>query len=175
MNLRTIDIDQFFCHSFTLWKEKWMLLTAGSLESMKFNSMTISWGSLGYIWNKPFVQVAVRPSRLTFQYINDYADFTLCIFPEKYRKQMQNLGSKSGREMDKINRSGFTPVKAYMTSAPAFEEAELVIECRKIYWQDLDADHLLDMGILSNYPRGDFHRIFFGEILVVQGTDEYLS
>lgn len=77
--------------------------------------------------------------------------------------------------MDKINRSGFTPVKAYMTSAPAFEEAELVIECRKIYWQDLDADHLLDMGILSNYPRGDFHRIFFGEILAVQGTEEYLS
>ncbi len=173
MSLKSIDIDQFCCNSFTLWKNKWMLLTAGSLDLMKFNCMTISWGSLGYLWNKPFVQVTVRPSRLTFQYLNDYPDFTLCVFPEEYRKQLQNLGAKSGRVMDKINHSGLTPAKASIVAAPAFEEAELVIECRKIYWQDFDPDHFLDMGILSCYPQGDFHRSMFGEILAVQGIKEY--
>jgi flavin reductase (DIM6/NTAB) family NADH-FMN oxidoreductase RutF len=173
MKINPIDIDQFCTRSFSLWKDKWMLLTAGSRELKKFNCMTISWGSIGYMWNKPFAQVAVRPSRLTFQYISDYPDFTLCIFPEKYRQLLQNLGARSGREMDKINHSGFTPIPAKRVEAPAFEEAELVIECRKIFWQDFDADHFLDMTILSSYPQGDFHREFFGEILSIRGSQEY--
>lgn len=173
MDIKPINIEKFTAKSFSLWNDKWMLLTAGSLERQDFNAMTISWGSIGIMWNKPFVQIAVRPSRLTYQFINDYPDFSLCVFPDTYHEKLQILGSKSGREMDKINHSGFTPVKASRIASPVYKEAELAFECRKIYWQDFEPDHFLDMEVLTCYPRDDFHRVFFGHIIAVQGTEQY--
>lgn len=173
MDLRSIDIYRFTTQSCSVWKNRWMLLTSGSLEEMKFNCMTVSWGSMGVMWNKPFVQVVVRPSRHTFEFINTYPDFTLCVFPAKYKKTLQLLGSKSGRSMDKINHSGFTPIKAQKVAAPGFSEAELLIECRKIYWQDFEPDHFLDKKIMPNYPERDFHRVFYGEIVWIEGVEQY--
>lgn len=173
MELKPIDINIFAARSFSIWKDKWMLLTSGNFEENNFNCMTVSWGSIGIMWNKPFAQVVVRPTRHTYQFINEYPDFTLCVFPERYRAQLQELGSKSGRSMDKIFHSGLTPVKAVKTSAPAYDEAELVIECRKIYWQDYDPDHFLDAKINSHYIDRDYHRVYFGEILSIRGIQLY--
>lgn len=173
MKLDLIDVNSFVSRSFSIWKDNWMLLTSGSFEEKKFNCMTISWGSMGIMWNKPFAQVAVRPTRYTFQFINEYPDFTLCVFPEEFRPQLQELGSRSGRSMDKVFQSGLTPVKAVETAAPVYEEAELVIECRKSYWQDYDPDHFLDTQINTHYTDNDYHRIFFGEILSIRGVPQY--
>ncbi len=173
MKLDFIDFDNFISRSFSIWKDNWMLLTSGNFEEKKFNCMTISWGSIGIMWNKPFAQVAVRPTRYTFHFINKYPDFTLCVFPEKFRPQLQELGSRSGRSMDKISHSGLTPTKAEVTAAPVYEEAELVIECRKIYWQDYDLGHFLDPQINTHYTDNDFHRIYFGEILSIRGAPHY--
>jgi len=173
MNLKPIDINNFSARSFSIWKDKWMLLTSGSFEDKAYNCMTVSWGSIGIMWNKPFAQVAVRPTRHTFQFINEYPDFTLCVFPERYRTQLQVLGSRSGRSMDKVSQSGLTPVKAATTSAPVYSEAELVIECRKMYWQDYDPNHFLDAQINSHYTESDYHRIYFGEILSIRGIPQY--
>jgi flavin reductase (DIM6/NTAB) family NADH-FMN oxidoreductase RutF len=175
MELNTIDINHFATRSFSIWKDKWMLLTAGSFEDKKFNCMTISWGSIGIMWNKPFVQVAVRPTRHTFQFINKYPDFTLCVFPEKYRTQLQELGSKSGRSMDKISHSGLTPMKSAATSAPAYEEAELVFDAARFYWQDYDSKSFFDAQINTHYTNNDYHRIYFGEILSIRGVPQYHS
>lgn len=175
MTLNQIPFDKFLLKGYSLWEEQWLLLTAGDFEQKKFNSMTISWGSLGVIWNKPFVQVVVRPTRYTFEFINEYPDFTLCIFPEEQRKILNKLGSKSGRDIDKIAHSGLTPCPAELVAAPAYEEAELILECRKLYWQDMDPSHFLNEKIQGNYSRNDYHRIFFGEILAIQGTDQFSS
>ena len=156
-----------------LWAQKWMLLTSGDFAKGKFNTMAVGWGSLGTMWNKPFAQIVVRPTRYTLEFLEANDTFTLCAFPEANRKAVQLLGSKSGRDGDKLAESGLTPVAASRVAAPAFAEAELVIECRKIYWDDLDAGHFLDPAIDRNYPKKDYHRIFFGEILDVSGTDAY--
>lgn len=149
-------------------KTEWLLLCAGEYASGHFNAMTISWGSYGQIWDRMFFQVVVRPTRYTYEFMERYDTFTLSAFtPEKYRKALSLLGSRSGRESDKISLAGLTPVPSYRVAAPSFAEAYLVIECRKIYWQDLDPSHFLDPAIEENYPRRDYHRIYFGEILVV--------
>ena len=159
-----------------LFQDQWFLLTSGDFEKAQYNTMTIAWGSLGTMWEVPFVQVVVRPSRYTFEFMEKYETFTLCAFPAQKRKALSLLGAKSGRDLDKISLSGLTPQASVAVAAPSFAEAELVIECRKNYWQDLDPSHFLDPTIgPQRYPKGDFHRIYFGEVLAVMGEDPYRS
>jgi flavin reductase (DIM6/NTAB) family NADH-FMN oxidoreductase RutF len=165
MSLKPIPIHEFSARIFDLFDNHWLLLTSGDFKTGHYNAMTISWGSAGILWNKPFVQVVVRPTRFTYEFMEKYETFTLCAFPETYRKAMQLLGSKSGRDGDKIAASKLTPLAAHLVAAPLFAEAHLVLECRKIYWQDLDPAHFLDPPIEGNYPHKDYHRAWFGEVL----------
>lgn len=157
--------------SVDIWFKRWFVLTAGDMD--KFNSMTVAWGSIGGIWEMPFVQVVVRPGRHTFGFMNDSDSFTLCSFPPRYRKDLALLGSRSGRDGDKIALTRLTVGRSEAVAAPCFKEADLVIECRKIYWQDFDPGHFLSGKIMPNYPDRDFHRLFFGEMLAVRGSDEF--
>ena len=127
------------------------------------------------MWNKPFCQVVVRPTRFTYQFMEAYDTFTLCAFPAQFKKALKLLGTKSGREGDKIKESGLTVIASRKVPAPAFEEAELIMECKKIYWQDFDPGHFLDHSIQSAYPHKDYHRIYFGEIFHIAGTQDFLS
>jgi flavin reductase (DIM6/NTAB) family NADH-FMN oxidoreductase RutF len=173
MNLNIIPFDKFIARPHDLWNNRWLLLTCGDYSEKTFNTMTVAWGSMGTMWNKPFVQVVVRPSRYTYQFMEKYKTFTLCVFPEKHRDALQLLGSRSGRDSDKIRESGLTPIACQKIDAPGFAEAELIIECRKIYFDDMAADHFLDSDITSHYPEKDHHRIYFGEIIRVSGIEGY--
>lgn len=163
------DIQAFIEKAHQRWGKQWLLLTSGDFEKRHFNTMTVGWGSFGTMWNKPFAQVVVRPTRYTYEFMEQYETFTLCGFPEQYRPALQLLGSKSGRDGDKIAEAGLTPVAASQVQAPVFAEAELVVECHKIYWDDLEPGHFLDAGIETNYPLKDYHRIYFGHIVEVSG------
>lgn len=174
MERSPIVIEEFTVKAYGIFETEWMLLTAGDFATRQFNTMTISWGSLGVMWNKPFAQVVVRPARHTYTFIEQYDTFTLCAFPRQYHRALSLLGTKSGRDGDKIAEAGLTPTAfAPGCAAPAFVEAELVIACRKMYWQDIDPAHFLDPQIDRNYPEKDYHRIYFGEILAVEGTQRY--
>ncbi len=171
--LKPIAADHLLIRAHHLWSARWLLLTAGDFASRTFNAMAVGWGSIGTMWGKPFAQVVVRPGRHTRGFMENYDTFTLCAFPERYRPAVQLLGTKSGRDRDKIAESGLTPVAASQVAAPSFAEAELVIECRKIYWQDMQPANFLDPGIAKNYPQMDYHRIYFGEIVAVTGTENF--
>jgi hypothetical protein len=132
MELKPIDIKSFTTQVYGLFEVQWMLLTSGDFDAGKFNSMTISWGSMGVMWGRPFAQVVVRPVRYTYQFMETYDTFTLTAFPRQYHKALSLLGTASGRDGDKIAQSGLTPVASSCVAAPGFAEAELVIECRKI-------------------------------------------
>jgi flavin reductase (DIM6/NTAB) family NADH-FMN oxidoreductase RutF len=173
MERKSIPIEQFTARPVGLWEPGWFLLTSGDFTTGHFNAMTVSWGSMGVMWGKPFVQVVVRPQRYTFQFIEQYPTFTVCAFPPEYRNALNLLGTKSGREGDKIAEAGLTPIASGAVAAPAFAEAELVLCCQKTYWQDLNPEHFLDPKIARNYPRHDYHRAYFGEILATFGTNSY--
>jgi flavin reductase (DIM6/NTAB) family NADH-FMN oxidoreductase RutF len=167
-----IPIEQLTVKAYSLWEDQWLLLSSGDFAAGHFNCMTISWGSLGVMWGRPFVQVVVRPQRYTFEFMEQYPAFTVCAFPETYRSALNLLGSRSGREIDKMKASGLTPQPASTVTAPVYAEAELAIECRKIYWQDFDPTHFIEPGIHKSYPRRDYHRMYFGEILAVSGIEK---
>ena len=167
-----IDAFELASGPMAVWDRQWFLLSAGDYAAKNFNSMTVSWGSLGVIWGKPFAMCVVRPQRYTFKFMEKYDTFTLCVFPQKCRKVLDVLGTKSGRDIDKINASGFTAEAATAVASPVYVEAELAIECRKIYFQDFDPKHFLASYIAPLYNR-DYHRMYFGEIVAVTGTDAY--
>ncbi len=157
----------------SIWATQWLLLTAGEYAAGKYNSMTVGWGSLGVMWGKPFAQIVVRPSRYTLEFIGRHETFTLCAFPAKYRDALMHLGTKSGRDEDKIAAAGLTPEASTCVAAPSFAEAELAIECRKIYWDNFKPANFLDPDIGKNYPLKDYHRVFYGEILAVSAAPGY--
>ena len=173
MARQAIPVGEFVVRTHHLWAEQWMILTSGDFAAGKFNSMAVGWGSLGTMWSKPFAQVVVRPGRYTHEFMERYDSFTLCAFAPQYRKAVTLLGTKSGRDGNKIAASGLTPVASSQVAAPGFAEAELVIECRKIYWQRMDPSGFVDGSIESNYPNRDYHTIYFGAIVAVMGEAKY--
>lgn len=173
MLLPAIPIAHFIHRSYHLWATQWLLLTSGDFSAGIYNTMTVAWGSFGVMWRKPIAMVVVRPTRHTFSFMERYDSFTLTAFPERYHKALQILGSRSGRNGDKIAQAGLTPAASSQIKAPAFAEAELVIECRKIYWDDFKPEHFLDAEIEKQYPVRDYHRMYFGEIVAIAGSDAY--
>lgn len=155
------------------WEHGWFLLTAGDFASGNYNAMTVAWGGMGIMWGRPVVQVVVRPTRYTFGFMNDYDTFTLTAFPNEYKKALGLLGTKSGRDGDKITASGLTVAASQVVAAPTFAEAQLSIECKKIYWQDMDPANFLDPRIEEAYDNGDYHRFYLGEMVYVAGSEAY--
>ena len=88
--------------------KQWMLVTAGTSE--KFNTMTASWGGLGWLWNKPVAFVFIRPERYTHGFIEASDCMTLSFYGEEYREALKICGTKSGRDTDKVAATGLTPI-----------------------------------------------------------------
>lgn len=159
-NFKEIDPQNISDNPFKLIGKDWMLITAGTPES--FNSMTASWGGLGFLWEKNICFCLVRPVRHTYNFMEKAENFTLSFFEEKHRDILKFCGSRSGRDVNKVAETGLTPVTGDGTIY--FSEARLVLECRKIYFQDIDPRHFLSKDIEGFYPQKDYHRIYLGEI-----------
>lgn len=169
MSFKKIDVKDFTVNPYTIFAKEWMLLSAGKKDT-GYNTMTISWGHLGSIWGhgggKPTAVVYVRPSRYTKEFVDKEDYFTLCVFDEEYKKALGYLGSNSGRDGNKIEAVGLTP--AFTQDSIYFEEAKLVIVCKKMYHSTLKEEGFLDESIISeNYPLKDFHEMYIGEIVEI--------
>ena len=164
MMFTKIDPKEIQENVFSLIGDRWMLITAGTKE--RCNTMTASWGGLGVLWGKPAATVYIRPQRYTMEFVEGSEFFTLAFFGEEYRKALALCGSQSGRDVDKVKECGFTVMEAE-GGAPYFAQADLVLVCRKAYWQDMDPDHFLDPDIEKHYAQHDYHRIYIGEIVEV--------
>jgi flavin reductase (DIM6/NTAB) family NADH-FMN oxidoreductase RutF len=175
MTRKPISFEDLRTNGHLTWSKQGMLLTSGDFAAGHFNTMTVGWGSMGVMWGRPFVQVVVRPTRYTYEFMEQYESFTLCAFPETHRQALQILGTRSGRDGDKIAEAGLTPIASTLVPAPGFAEADLIVECRKMYWQDMDPAHFLDPAIENHYAKKDYHRIYFGEAVAINGTEAYVD
>ena len=151
-NFKTITPNDITDNAFKLIGKDWALVTAGSKDS--FNTMTVSWGSVGIMWNKPVAFTFIRPQRYTFG------------FDEEFRKALQICGTKSGRDIDKVKETGLTPAFTG-DGVPYFEEARLVLVCKKLYAQDLNEESIIEEAVKSNYSGDDYHRMYISEIVSV--------
>ncbi len=146
-----------------LIENQWMLVTAG--DAKVCNMMTASWGLAGYLWKRPVVTTVIRPQRYTYELMEKHDTFSLSFYEESYREVLNLCGTRSGRDIDKIKASGLTLNTEL--AAPYFEEAKLVLICKKIAVMDLDPSQFIDPTIDKNYPLKDYHRAYTGEIIDV--------
>lgn len=126
-----------------LISEDWMLVTAGNQSS--YNTMTASWGGMGYVWERPVSFIFIRDTRYTFQFLEKEDSFTLSFFTEEHRGALRICGTKSGRDTDKVKEAGLTPV-ATPSGLMSFGEARLIVECKKMY-----VDQLGENALTTNY------------------------
>jgi flavin reductase (DIM6/NTAB) family NADH-FMN oxidoreductase RutF len=173
MRKTSINPFDFIAQPHHLFDRQALLLTVGDFSKGHFNTMTIGWGSIGTMWNYPYVSVVVRPTRYTYEFMEKYKDFTVSAFPAEYKRALTYLGTRSGRDEDKLAATNLTPTASVKVQSPSFEESELTIECRKIYTSDFDPSRFVDPEIDKNYPVKDYHRVYYGEILQIFGTDKY--
>lgn len=161
---KSVDPKQLNQNFFSAIGDQWMLITAGTQE--KCNTMTASWGGLGILWGGPVATCYIRPQRYTKEFVDREDYFTLAFFGEEYRKALSLCGSKSGREVDKVKECGFT-VQAGAGGAPYFEQAELVLVCRKRFAQDMNPANIPEDIKEKWYPNQDYHTMYIGEIVEV--------
>ena len=173
MRLKSIQSDDFTTRINHHWKNKWFLLTSGDFEKGHYNTMTVAWGFFGVMWNKSMAVVVVRPNRYTYEFMEKYDTFTLSAFNKKHKKDLMLLGTKSGRDGDKIGETKLTVISSSKVASPSFEEAELVVECKKVFQDDFKPENFIDQSIDKNYPLKDYHRMYFGEIIQIRGIDSY--
>ena len=139
--------------------DEWMLISAGNQKG--YNMMTASWGFMGEVWSNDSVIALIRPQRYTMDFVNDNDYFTLSFYGDN--KDIHKIcGSKSGRDVDKTALTGLTPV--FADNTVYFDEARLVLVCKKQYVGRLEEQNFCDKEPLSNYVAGDFHYMIIGKI-----------
>lgn len=162
--LQEIKLSEVSLNPFDLIGKEWFLLTSGTPEH--YNTMTAGWGTVGFNWGKPVFNCFVRPQRYTYEFMEENEYFTVSFMGKDSRSIMNDCGTYSGRDVDKAQKCGLTPVE--VCGSTAFEEAELVFVCKKIYQHDLTTEEMLDSSMDSRwYPQKDYHRSYFGEVVKV--------
>ena len=162
--MEKIDLMSLTDNVFEKIGKEWMLVTAGTIAS--HNTMTASWGCLGWLWNKPVAVVFIRPERYTHQLIENTDRLTLQFLGhgERAREIYSFCGSRSGRDMDKIAQAGLHPVELEGGDV-TFEEADLTLVCRKLYKDSLKEQNLLDESLKQWYgAKGGYHDVYVLEI-----------
>jgi flavin reductase (DIM6/NTAB) family NADH-FMN oxidoreductase RutF len=159
-----IDATELKENVISLIRDRWPLLAAGTEDD--FNFMTVNWGMVGELWFKDAVTVYVRHSRHTFKYMDTQPLFAISILKPGHEKALSIAGSKSGRDMNKVEATGLTPV--FLDGSIAFEEAEYVIIAKRLFQADIDYNAIEDAAVITKaYANGDPHRMYIGEILSV--------
>ncbi|MEN6411457.1 MAG: flavin reductase family protein [Veillonellales bacterium] len=137
----------------------------------KVNTMTIGWGSIGFLWRKPVFTVMVRHSRYTYQLIEKSNEFTVSIPLKDMKAALSLCGSKSGRDMDKLAAAGLTTKPGQKLLTPVIADCGLTYECKIIYKQTMSRDNLDDEIQQQCYNDGDYHTLYFGEIVASYRND----
>lgn len=156
--IRPEDLNE---SAFQLIGNDWMLITAKKED--KVNTMTASWGSFGIMWGKNVVSIVLRPQRFTKEFIDASSTFSLTFFDNSFRKDLNYLGTVSGRDEDKLSKANLTV--SYLEDTPYFEEAKLTIICKKLYAQNLEPECFIEKELDKKwYPQKDYHTLYIAEV-----------
>ncbi len=132
------------------------------------NTMTISWGNIGFEWNRPIFTVLVRKSRFTHELIEKATEFSVSVpLSNRLKQALAVCGTKSGRDIDKFQASGLTLKAGESIATPSIEGCEMVYECKIVYKQDMDPNFLSEDIQAKMYGDHDYHTIYYGEIVKV--------
>ena len=162
MTFKEVSPQTLNFNPFTRIGSDWMLITAGQPGDM--NTMTASWGGIGVMWGKNVAVTVIRPQRYTKEFIDKEELFSVSFLKDGHRDALKLCGSVSGRDHDKIKEAGLTPV--FIDGVPAFEEADTILICRKMYRTSMNPADFIDKDADNKfYPEKDYHDMYIAEIV----------
>jgi len=123
----------------------------------KPNVMTIAWGGI-CCSSPPCVTVSLRKATYTYGSIMAKQAYTLSVPSTAHVEEADYYGMASGRNVDKFEKTGLTPVRSELVDAPYVGEFPMVLECKVI--------HHHEIGL---------HTHFIGEILDVKVDADLLT
>jgi flavin reductase (DIM6/NTAB) family NADH-FMN oxidoreductase RutF len=164
MNRKSVPYTYQFQETMHQLASDGLLLTA-TKPGGESNTMTIGWGTIGVIWGRPVFTVLVRPSRYTYEFIEESGDFTVNVPTPAMKDFVLFCGTKSGRDHDKFTEFQMTVTPGETVDAVTIDACPLVYECRVVQKNDVNPATFDPAIIAPFYPRGDFHRVYYGEIL----------
>ena len=145
----------------------------------KVNTMTIGWGTIGIEWGKPIFIAFVRDSRYTKELLDRNPEFTLNIpMDEACREILKVCGTRSGRDTDKFAELGLVREEPEVISVPGIRQLPLTLECRVIYRQEQVISEMDQQAqsryypVSEQFPQGDVHTAYYGQVLSAYIIDE---
>ena len=167
MAKKLIDFRDVLAETIKAFDEDRVLLVSQGKQGPP-NAMAIGWGQVGIIWRKPIFTVLVRPSRYTYKLIEEAGHFTVNILPPQLKEVLQYCGTVSGRDHDKFKEKGLRAIPSLKVKTPIIKECILHFECQTVNKNDLIPSEVAAPIKSALYSTGDFHRVYFGEILACQ-------
>jgi flavin reductase (DIM6/NTAB) family NADH-FMN oxidoreductase RutF len=166
-----VRYGDYFAQTIQRMREDGLLLVTVGADG-KPNIMTIGWGTIGSIWSRPIFIVLVRPSRHTYSRLEQVSDFTVNVPPRELAPAASYCGTVSGRDHDKFQELRLTPVPSREVHSPIIQECLVHYECRTLHRNDVVPAALAQAVRDESYPDGDFHRIYFGEIVAAYADED---
>ena len=164
MPKQPITFDQYFPQVNKILGSTGLLLAAGS-PVKPTNAMAIGWGTLGIVWGQPMWVVLVRPSRYTYQLIEETGDFTVNVPTPDLADAVAYCGSHSGKNEDKLAKLGLTVLPSQKVKSGSIVPCPINYECKVLGKSDIVPQMLSEMPQNQYYAQGDYHRVYFGQVL----------
>ena len=171
MNKVQVRFTDYFVQTIQRMREDGLLLVSTGTDGRP-NVMTIGWGTVGCIWSRPVFSVLVRPSRYTYGRLEQVNDFTVNVPPREIAKAVEICGTVSGRNHNKFEEAHLTLMPGREVRSPIIQECVVHYECRTLDRNDLMPEALAQAVREEFYPSGDFHRVYFGEIVAAYADED---
>jgi flavin reductase (DIM6/NTAB) family NADH-FMN oxidoreductase RutF len=137
-------------------------------DDQEINTMTVGWGTTGFIWNQDILMVPVRKSRHTHQLIENSKYFTVSVpLNGQLKKELQFCGTKSGRDYNKIKELNLELAEVKECNVPIIKGNDLHFICKIKYQQDMLEENLDKAVSEKNYSNQDMHTFYYGEVVAV--------
>ena len=159
-----VEAEDFDENIFKLVGKDFTVITAGETP----NSMVASWGGAGIMFNKPVTWNFLRANRFTLEKIRETGTYTMCYFPDRYKGDIMQFGTKSGRNTDKMAKTKLTSMIT-PDGYPAYAEAKIIIECKLIAASTVSKEEFYTEEAKKFLQEGfdnakDWHKLVYGEI-----------
>ena len=123
----------------------------------KSNIITVAWAGT-VCTNPPMVSISVRPSRYSYQILEETGEFVINLTNESLVKACDYCGVVSGRDVDKFAKTGLTPIPMEHVHAMGIEESPVNMECKITEKRELGS-----------------HTMFIAEVVGVTVDDRYMD
>lgn len=135
-----------------------VVMVTSCLEDSEPNIITVAWTG---IMNSepPVVYIAVRPEgRHSYRLIKESGEFVINVPSAEQARAVDYCGVVSGRDINKFDKTGLTPVPASQLRAPLIAECPVNLECR----------------VRQEIPLGS-HNVFIADVLAVHYNEDVLD